>query len=536
MIVLGLDQGTSSTRCVALDRELRELGAASVPLACSFPGPGLVEQDPEAIAESARAAIAGALAQAGRDDVAALGIANQTETFVVWDRATGRAVHPAIVWQDRRTADACAALREHARLVRERTGLELDATFPATKLRWVLDRTDGDLAYGDVGSWLLHRLAGVHLTDAGNAARSLLCPLGGTDWDDDLLALFGVPRSIMPPIVDTDAIAARIDAGPPVRAVVGDQQASLFGLRCWSAGQAKVTLGTGAFVLANAGHEPPAPPDGVLASTAWRARRADDVRARGLRADGRRRARLVRPHRRAARRAGARRAAARPPPTTPAWSACPRSRASARRAGTPRPAARCSASSSAPPAPTSRARSSTACCTRSPTRSTLLRARARPPRRRPRPLGLDRPAPRRPGRRPRRAHLAPGLDRDRRRHARGARRRGVGVAGGAAGDRRRPGRRAGDGAGRAGGAARAVGRRRGSARRAWRTAAGEESQERTRSARQGCFTFLKQNLSFVTHPRATSPIGPASLNARVQAPATLAAQAARNPGRSERST
>ena len=267
MIVLGLDQGTSSTRCVALDRELREVGSASVPVACSFPGPGLVEQDPEELAESARAAIAGALS--GRDDVAALGIANQTETFVVWDRATGRAVHPAIVWQDRRTDAECAALREHAPFVRERTGLELDATFPATKLRRVLDRADGDLAYGDVGSWLLHRLAGVHVTDAGNAARSLLCPLGGTDWDDDLLDLFGVPRAMLPPIVDTDAVVARLEAAE-VRAVLGDQQASLFGLRCWSAGEAKVTLGTGAFVLANAGHEPPAPPDGVLASTAWR--------------------------------------------------------------------------------------------------------------------------------------------------------------------------------------------------------------------------------------------------------------------------
>jgi glycerol kinase len=267
VIVLGLDQGTSSTRCVALDRELREVGAASVPVASAFPGPGLVEQDPEALAASARAAIAGALG--GRDDIAALGIANQTETFVVWDRATGRAVHPAIVWQDRRTGAECDALREHGRLVRERTGLELDATFPATKLRWVLDRSGGDLAYGDVGSWLLHRLAGVHVTDAGNAARSLLCPLGGSDWDDELLALFGVPRSLLPPIVDTDAVAAAID-GTPVRAVAGDQQASLFGLRCWSAGEAKVTLGTGAFVLTNAGHDPPVPPDGVLASTAWR--------------------------------------------------------------------------------------------------------------------------------------------------------------------------------------------------------------------------------------------------------------------------
>src|SRR5215207_3120176 len=182
-LVLGLDQGTSSTRCVALDADVGERGVASVAVASSYPGRGLVEQDPEAIAESAERAIAGALAAAGAGcgDVAALGIANQTETFVVWERASGRAVHPAIVWQDRRTDAACAELRSqgHAELVRARTGLELDATFPATKLRWVLDNVggaraaaeQGALAYGDVAAWLLHRLAGIHVSDAGNAGR-----------------------------------------------------------------------------------------------------------------------------------------------------------------------------------------------------------------------------------------------------------------------------------------------------------------------------------------------------------------------------
>jgi len=275
-LVLGLDQGTSSTRCVALDADLGERGAASIALASSYPGPGLVEQDPEAIADSAERAVAGALAAAGATpgDVAALGIANQTETFVVWERATGRAVHPAIVWQDRRTDAACARLRAqgHDRLVSERTGLELDATFPATKLRWLLDHVGGDaagLAYGDVASWLLHRLGGVHVCDAGNAARSLLCPLGAPEWDDELLELFGIPRAPLPPIVDSDAIDAVI-AGVPVRAAVGDQPASLFGLRGWAPGAAKVTLGTGAFVLAQAGDDPPRAPAGVLASCAWR--------------------------------------------------------------------------------------------------------------------------------------------------------------------------------------------------------------------------------------------------------------------------
>ena len=286
-LVLGLDQGTSSTRCVALDADLRERGSAAIPVAASFPRSGLVEQDPEELVRSARDAIAGALARAGAGarEVAALGIANQTETFVVWERASGRAIHPAIVWQDRRTDEACAALRAagHAERVRARTGLELDATFPATKLRWVLDHVegaraaaeDGRLAYGDVAAWLLHRLAGVHVTDAGNAGRSLLCPLGGADWDDELLELFGIPRALLPPVVDSDGIDAvtELDGSGtalPIRAAAGDQQASLFGLRCWEAGSAKITLGTGAFVLAQAGSTPPAPPPGVLASCAWR--------------------------------------------------------------------------------------------------------------------------------------------------------------------------------------------------------------------------------------------------------------------------
>ena len=280
-LVLGLDQGTSSTRCVALDEALHERGSASVPVAVSFPAPGLVEQDPEALVDSAQQAIAGALSAAGArpGDVAALGIANQTETFVVWERATGRAIHPALVWQDRRTHETCAQLRAegHAELVRERTGLELDATFPATKLGWLLDHVDGArsaaddgrLAYGDVASWLLARLAGVHVTDAGNAARTLLCSLDALDWDAELLEVFGVPRAVLPPVADSDRIEA-VAGEIAVRAAAGDQQASLFGLRCWEPGTAKVTLGTGAFLWAQAGPTPPRAPAGVLASCAWR--------------------------------------------------------------------------------------------------------------------------------------------------------------------------------------------------------------------------------------------------------------------------
>jgi glycerol kinase len=265
-VVLGLDQGTSSTRCVAVDAELAERGVAAVPVRCAFPRPGWVEQDPEELVESARRAIA------EMGDAVALGIANQTETFVVWERESGRPIHPAIVWQDRRTAPLAPAPE-----VRARTGLELDATFPATKLAWLLDHVPGaraaaeagELAYGDVACWLLYRLAGLHVTDAGNAGRTLLCALGGTTWDDQLLDRFGIPRALLPEIADSDALAATYE-GIPVRAAAGDQQASLFGLRCWAPGEAKVTLGTGAFLLVNAGSQRPDPPPGVLASTAWR--------------------------------------------------------------------------------------------------------------------------------------------------------------------------------------------------------------------------------------------------------------------------
>jgi glycerol kinase len=287
-VILALDQGTSSTRCIAFDGDLQERARGVVPVACSFPGPGLVEQDPAELVGSAVDAIARAVADGGLawSDVAALSIANQTETFVIWERASGRPVHPAIVWQDRRTSAACDELARagHETLVRARTGLELDATFPATKIRWVLDQVPGahaaaeagELAYGDVASWLAHALTGgaVHATEASNAGRTLLCGLGETAWDADLLGLFGVPASLMPPIVDSDSVfgstGALVGGDVPIVGVLGDQQASLFGQRCFEPGQAKVTLGTGGFLLVQAGSEAPRPPAGVLASCAWR--------------------------------------------------------------------------------------------------------------------------------------------------------------------------------------------------------------------------------------------------------------------------
>lgn len=282
-LVLGIDQGTSSTRCVALDGNRCVVGLASVPVSCSFPGPGLVEQDPVELAVSARLAIAQALDATSASEVVALGIANQTETFVVCERDTGRAIHPAIVWQDRRTAARCAELAAagHAEAVRARTGLELDPTFSATKLAWVLDHVAGarsraragELVFHDVAGWLIRSLTGAERCDVGNAGRTLLCGLGANDWDDELLTLFDVPRALMPAIVDSDAIDAVGGSGLDgvrIVAALGDQQASLFGLGCRSRGQAKVTLGTGAFLLVHAGGRPPARPAGVLGSCAWR--------------------------------------------------------------------------------------------------------------------------------------------------------------------------------------------------------------------------------------------------------------------------
>lgn len=287
-VVLGLDQGTSSTRCLALDHDLRLLGAGAVAVGTSFPGAGLVEQDPFELLASARAAIAQALRQAGAAprEVVALGIANQTETFVVCERDSGRPIHAAIVWQDRRTSDRCETLARagHGELIRSRTGLELDPTFPASKLGWLLDRVAGararaqagELAYHDVAGWLIRSLAGVELCDVGNAGRTLLCGIGATEWDEELLRLFEIPRALLPPIVDSDALGAVASGGEldgvSVAAALGDQQASLFGLGCRQPGSAKVTLGTGAFILAQAGEIASTPGTGVLSSCAWRLR------------------------------------------------------------------------------------------------------------------------------------------------------------------------------------------------------------------------------------------------------------------------
>jgi glycerol kinase len=284
---LALDQGTTSSRAIVFDRDgaVRGLGQRQLPQ--HFPAPGLVEHDPEQILATQLEAAAAAVAAAGDPPIDAVGIANQRETVVVFDRRTGRAIHRAIVWQDRRTAAPLQALRAagHEPLVRARTGLSLDPYFSAAKIAWILDRVPGaraaaergELGAGTVDTWLLYRLTGgaVFATDASNAARTSLFDLQRGDFDDTLCRLFGVPRSCLPEVRDSAGdFGVWQTHGWPLRAVLGDQQAALFAHGCFAPGEAKCTYGTGAFVLQNAGAAPPLPAPGVLATVAWRLRGA----------------------------------------------------------------------------------------------------------------------------------------------------------------------------------------------------------------------------------------------------------------------
>jgi glycerol kinase len=267
-VILAIDQGTTGTTCLVVDEELTVHRRGYAELPQHYPRPGWVEHDPDEIWASVLAAVE----QVGLDGVEAIGITNQRETTVLWERATGRPVAPAIVWQDRRTADRCRGL--DAGLIRERTGLVPDPYFSATKLEWLLrERSADGLAFGTVDSWLVWRLTGgaVHATDATNASRTMLCSLATLDWDDELLALFGVDAELLPRIVQSEAEVGEAElAGVrlPIRGLAGDQQAALFGQGCHAPGEGKVTYGTGSFVLVHTGSEAPEPPHGLLATAA----------------------------------------------------------------------------------------------------------------------------------------------------------------------------------------------------------------------------------------------------------------------------
>jgi len=289
--VLAIDQGTTGTKVVILDRRLGVRATASQEFRQIFPRPGWVEHDLEDIWASTLATVRRALREAGLrgSDVAAIGITNQRETTGLWDRRTGRPLHHAIVWQDRRTTEACARLKAdgHEPRVREKTGLVLDPYFSATKLRWLLDHVKGAreraeagaLAFGTIDSFLAWRLTGgaAHVTDVSNASRTLLMDLRTRAWDDSLLALFGVPRAVLPEIRPSSQVygATRglkvLPDGIPVAGMAGDQQAALFGQACFEPGEAKCTYGTGAFLLQNIGPEPVLSSRGLLTTVAWSA-------------------------------------------------------------------------------------------------------------------------------------------------------------------------------------------------------------------------------------------------------------------------
>ena len=286
--ILAIDQGTTSSRAIVFGPDLRVLGHAQREFAQHFPADGWVEHDPEDIwrttVETARQALAAAGLAAG--SVAAIGITNQRETCVLWDRRTGRPIHNAIVWQDRRTADICRTLKAagHEPEVTAKTGLLLDPYFSATKIAWLLEHVDGarplaeagHLAFGTIDSFLLWRLTGgrVHATDATNASRTLLYDIRKGAFDDDLLELFGVPRSILPEVRDCDASYGETEpsilgAAVPILGVAGDQQAATIGQACFAPGMVKATYGTGCFALLNTGAEPVASKNRLLSTVAY---------------------------------------------------------------------------------------------------------------------------------------------------------------------------------------------------------------------------------------------------------------------------
>ena len=271
-MVLAIDQGTTGTTCLVVDDDLRVRGRGYRELRQYFPQPGWIEHDPEEIWTGVVGAAESAVADAGirPAELRAIGITNQRETTVLWERASGKPAARAIVWQDRRTSDRCRDLP--ADLIRARTGLVPDPYFSATKLEWLLARTDvprDELAFGTVDSWLVWKLTNgrVHATDLTNASRTMLLDLDTLDWDDELLDLFTVDRALLPQLVRSSEVVGEgvlLGVALPIGGIAGDQQASLFGHGCFQRGEAKATYGTGSFILANVGGRRAAVPDGLL--------------------------------------------------------------------------------------------------------------------------------------------------------------------------------------------------------------------------------------------------------------------------------
>ena len=286
--IAALDQGTTSSRCVIFDRQGRIVGMAQREFTQLYPQPGWVEQDPMEIWSSQYSVLTEAVAQTGiePEEIAAIGITNQRETTILWDKATGRPIHNAIVWQCRRTAPQCEALKADTGLVehiKEHTGLLIDAYFSATKIQWILDHVDnarqlareGRLLFGTVDTWLLWKLTGgkVHLTDCTNASRTMLFDIRRQCWDEHICQALNIPMNILPEVADSSQVYGTVQfqgAEIPVSGIAGDQQAALFGQTCFLPGQAKNTYGTGCFLLMNTGDRLYRSRNGLLSTIAVR--------------------------------------------------------------------------------------------------------------------------------------------------------------------------------------------------------------------------------------------------------------------------
>ena len=287
--ILALDQGTTSSRAIVFDHDGGIVAVAQKEFEQIFPRPGWVEHDPDEIWSSQIGVASEAISRAGLTprELAAIGIANQRETTVVWERASGRPIHNAIVWQDRRTAGFCDQLREegHESTFRDKTGLVLDSYFSGTKVNWILENVDGararaeagELCFGTIDSWLVWKLTdgGLHITDATNASRTLMYDIHSGDWDDELLGLLDVPRSMLPEVRSSSEVygetSVELFSHPiPISGIAGDQQAALFGQQCTEPGMVKNTYGTGCFMLLNTGTEAVPSKNNLLTTVAWR--------------------------------------------------------------------------------------------------------------------------------------------------------------------------------------------------------------------------------------------------------------------------
>lgn len=287
--ILSLDQGTTSSRAIVFDKKGNIVSLAQKEFTQFFPKPGWVEHDANEIWSTQLGVASEAVVKAGLNayDISAIGITNQRETTVVWDRKTSQPVYHAIVWQDRRTSEYCDTLKEDgsASIIKEKTGLVTDAYFSATKLKWILDNVNGarekanrgELCFGTIDSWLLWKLTNgkVHATDVTNASRTMMFNIMSMDWDDELLKLFDVPRSVLPKVLSSSEIygftqQVLTGAEIPVSGIAGDQQAALFGQMCLNPGMVKNTYGTGCFMLMNTGDKPVVSKNNLLTTIAWK--------------------------------------------------------------------------------------------------------------------------------------------------------------------------------------------------------------------------------------------------------------------------